>query len=233
MLASLNRQEANKRNLHTGKRSESIPSGVAHIETGAVSSHADQNERVHGQKTGDEGVTTPRRHHVSVEEGAKSTPKHGAKLEGLDPEVEGENKKENSDGFVVVTASDRSRNVTGGDTHESRSQKTSRWRSGHFIGKEVGSERRQSRKGRGEENANVSNIDGDRQGAEGVVDDARRDHETGVQSTTSDTAKGMPCSVVEPVPELVESIGDEILCSAEVKPGVDCGMLVTGSQSNR
>lgn len=59
---------------------------------------------MHGQQTGDEGVTTPRRHHVAIEEGADGAPEHGAELEGLDPEVEREDEKENSDGFVVVTA---------------------------------------------------------------------------------------------------------------------------------
>lgn len=61
-----------------------------------------------------------------------------------------------------------------------------------------------------------------------MVDDARGNHETGVQSTTSDTAKRVPCAVIEPVPELVESIGNEVLCCAEVEPGVDCVSLAFG-----
>lgn len=55
-----------------------------------------------------------------------------------------------------------------------------------------------------------------------MVDDARSDHETGVKGTTGDTAKRVPSAVVKPVPELVESIGDEIFGRAEVEPGVDC-----------
>jgi hypothetical protein len=31
----------------------------------------------------------------------------------------------------------------------------------------------------------------------------------------------MPCSVIEPVPKLVEAIGDEVLGSSEVKPWVN------------
>lgn len=48
VLRSLDRQKANKGNLHTSKRSKSIPRGVAHIKTSAVSSHADQHKRMHG-----------------------------------------------------------------------------------------------------------------------------------------------------------------------------------------
>lgn len=91
MLAGLDRQKANKRNLHTSNCPESIPSSIANVKTGAVSSHTNQNERMHRQETGDEGVTTPGRHHVSVKESAYSAPEHGAELQGLDPEIEGEN----------------------------------------------------------------------------------------------------------------------------------------------
>lgn len=55
-----------------------------------------------------------------------------------------------------------------------------------------------------------------------MVDGAAGDHKTGVQSTAGDASQRMPCSVVEPVPELVESVGDEIFGSSEVEPRIDC-----------
>lgn len=46
MLASLDWQEADKRNLHAGQCSQSIPGGVADVEARAVSAHADQDQRM-------------------------------------------------------------------------------------------------------------------------------------------------------------------------------------------
>lgn len=55
-----------------------------------------------------------------------------------------------------------------------------------------------------------------------MVDGAAGDHETGVQSAAGDASQRMPRSVVEPVPELVESIGDEVFGGSEVEPRIDC-----------
>lgn len=104
MLAGLDGEEANKRNLHAGQCSQSVPGGVADIEARAVSAHADQSQGVHREETGDEGVSTPRCHHVTVEQSAEGSPKHGTQLKSLDPQVEGEDKKEDGDGFVIVAA---------------------------------------------------------------------------------------------------------------------------------
>lgn len=174
-----------------------------------------------GQQTGDEGVTTPRSHHVAVRQRAKSTPQHRALLQRLDPEEEGEDQQEDGNSLVIVAASNRARDVTRGDSHENRSQQTGGRVRGHLVGEEVCGVGGQTRKCRGEENADVADIDWDGQGAESVVDDAAGDHETGVESTTGDTAKRVPCSVIEPVPETVEAIGDEVLGCSEVEPGIE------------
>lgn len=54
-----------------------------------------------------------------------------------------------------------------------------------------------------------------------MVDGSAGDHETRVKSTTSYTAKRVPRSIIEPVPELVKSIRYEVLGCSEVEPGVD------------
>lgn len=76
MLASLDRSESNKRNLHTGQRSQRVPGSVTDVETSAVSSHADKDKGVHGQQASNEGITAPRSHHVAIEKGTEGTPEH-------------------------------------------------------------------------------------------------------------------------------------------------------------
>lgn len=55
-----------------------------------------------------------------------------------------------------------------------------------------------------------------------MVDGTRSDHQSWVEGASSDTAERVPCSVVEPVPEVVEAIVDEVFCCAEVEPRIDC-----------
>lgn len=54
-----------------------------------------------------------------------------------------------------------------------------------------------------------------------MVDDATGNHEAGVESSSSDTTERIPGAVVEPVPEAVESIGDQVFGSPEVEPRID------------
>jgi hypothetical protein len=54
-----------------------------------------------------------------------------------------------------------------------------------------------------------------------VVDNAAGHHQTRVEGTSSNSSKGMPCSVIKPIPEVVESIGDEVLGRTEVEPRVN------------
>lgn len=54
-----------------------------------------------------------------------------------------------------------------------------------------------------------------------MVDDAAGDHEAGVEGSSSDTAERVPGTVIKPVPEAVESIGDQVFCSSEIEPRVD------------
>lgn len=60
-----------------------------------------------GDEIGDEDITTPRRDHITVEQRGQSTPHDGAVLDGLDPQVEGEDEEENGNCFVIVAPSDR------------------------------------------------------------------------------------------------------------------------------
>ena len=54
-----------------------------------------------------------------------------------------------------------------------------------------------------------------------MVDGPAGDHQAGVQRSSGDAAQRVPCSVIEPIPEIVESIGDQVLCCSEVEPRVD------------
>lgn len=223
MVAVADGQETNKGNLHARKRAERVPSGVADVQTRAVSAHAQQDKDVQREQVGDEDVTTPCRDHVSVEEGSKGTPHDGTLLDTLDPQVEGEDEEEDGNGFVVVTASNRTRDVTGGNAHEDGGKETGRGRVGHLRGQEVTGKGSQARAGGSQHDADVADVDREGEKAEEVVDGAAGNHETRVEGTASDTAEGVPCAVVEPVPEAREAILHQVLCCAEVEPGIDCG----------
>lgn len=233
MLTGADGRETDEWDLHSGNCAESIPGGVRDIESAAVSTHADQDERVEGHQTSDEGVATPRSDHVSVEESAQRTPHDGAQLEGLDPQVEGEDQKEDGNGLIVVRAGDGSRDVTGGNAHEDGGEEAGGRRGGHLIGEEVSGIGRQAGAGGGQEDTDVANIDGDREEAEEVVEDTAGDHETRVQSTTGNSTQRVPCSVIEPIPEVVETVRNEVLGSSEVEPGVDCLMLVADAAAGQ
>ena len=137
MLAGLDGQETDKGNLHAGQCSQCIPTGIRNVKPSAVAAHADENKGVKRKETGDEGITTPGSNHVTVKEGAKSSPEHGSELQSLNPQVEGEDQKENGNGFVVVAASNRARDVAGGNAHEDGGKETGRRRRGHLVGEEV------------------------------------------------------------------------------------------------
>lgn len=125
MLATPNGQESNEGNLHAGQRSKSIPSRVADVQPRAETTHADQHKGVQREQVCNEDVSAPCADHVSVEEGCEASPHNASDLDGLDPEVEGEDKEEDGDGFVVVASSDGSRDVTGCDAHEDSREQTS------------------------------------------------------------------------------------------------------------
>jgi hypothetical protein len=57
------------------------------------------------QQIGDEHVTTPRRHHVSVEQCGQRSPHGRSILQTLNPEEERKNQQEDGNGLVVVTTS--------------------------------------------------------------------------------------------------------------------------------
>ena len=112
-----------------------------------------------GDKIGDEDVTSPSRHHVAVEERCESSPHDRSVLDSLNPKEECENKQENSNGLIVVTPSHRSGDVARRYSHEACRQKTRRWRGRHFGREEIHRKSCQPRTSRGEEDADVSNVD--------------------------------------------------------------------------
>ena len=85
MLTATNGQETDEGNLHARKCAQRIPRSIADVKTRAVPPHADQHECVQRQQVGNEDITTPRRHHVSVEQRRERTPEHRPVLDRLDP----------------------------------------------------------------------------------------------------------------------------------------------------
>ena len=59
-------QEADERYLHASQSSQRIPGSVRNVDPGAVSTHEDEHEYVQGNEIGDEDVSSPSRHHVSI-----------------------------------------------------------------------------------------------------------------------------------------------------------------------
>lgn len=193
MLATANRQESDKGNLHTRKRAERIPRSITDIKPRAIATHADQNESVQGQQIRNEDISSPCRHHVSVEERRQSTPEHGSILDGLDPKEEGEDQQEDGNSLVIVASCDRARYVAGSDAHKGGGEETGRGRRDHLIGQEVCSQRRQAREAGCKKHADVADIDREGKESEDVVDDAAGDHQAGVESSASNSSKRMPC----------------------------------------
>lgn len=60
-----------------------------------------------------------------------------------------------------------------------------------------------------------------------MVDGAAGDHQAWVQGASSNSTERVPCSVVKPIPELVEAIGDEVLGCSEVEPGINWTIVVS------
>lgn len=59
-----------------------------------------------------------------------------------------------------------------------------------------------------------------------MVDGAGGDHEAWVEGAAGDTSEGVPGAVIEPVPEVVKAIGDEVFGCSEVEPWVNCAVSV-------
>ena len=202
-----------------------------------------------GEQVRNEHISTPRGYHVTVEKCGHRAPKHRTILDRFDPQIEGKYEQKDGNGLIVITSSHRTGNVTRRYAHEGRGQKTGGWRSDHFGGQKIGCDSGQAGKGGRKEDTNVANVDGKGQKAEEVVNDATGYHQARVECSTSDSSKGMPCScmsiasasvlntwlqgatraasrkqltVIEPVPEAVESMFYEVFRRSKVEPRINC-----------
>lgn len=186
-----------------------------------------------GKQTGNEGIASPGGHHVAVEEGAESSPEHRAKLQRLDPEVEGKDEQEYSNGFVVVAASHRARDVARRNPHEGGSEEASRRGRRHLICQKIGGNGSETGEARRKEDADIPDIHRDGEGSERMVYDTTGHHEARVEGASGHTAQGVPCPVVEPVPKVVEAVRDKVLGRSEVEPRVDCSNVSIRSSHAR
>lgn len=126
MVAVPNRQEPDKWNLHAGQSSQGIPRIIADIQARAVPSHTDKDDNMERDKVGDEDISAPSRNHVSVGQRGQCSPHDRAILDRLNPEVEGKDKEEDCNSFIVVAACDRTGNIARDNSHKSRGEETGR-----------------------------------------------------------------------------------------------------------
>lgn len=63
-------------------------------------------------KIDNEYITSPCGHHVKVCEGSQTRPEEGTSLHGLDPQIVGQQQREDGYTFVIVRTSDGTGNVT-------------------------------------------------------------------------------------------------------------------------
>lgn len=195
MVTVPNRQETDKRNLHARQSSQGVPCGIANVNTRAVPSHAEQDEHMQRDQVSDEDVSTPSGHHVPVGQSCQGSPHDRSVLHGLDPEEEGEHKKEDSNRLVIIASGDGTGDITGDNSHESSCEQSCRWRSRHLTGQQVHGQRRETRERRSQQDTDVANIDGKREKAQDMVNHTTGHHETGVQGTTRNTSQRMPCAL--------------------------------------
>ena len=147
--------------------------------------------------------------HVKIGKRGPSGPVHGSGLDGFDPQVVGEHEGEDGDAFVVVGSCHGSGDVPGHDGDEAGREESGPARP-KLLGEQVGGDGREAAEQRRQEDADVSDVGGNVEVGEDVVDRPGRDHESGVDRSTDDPTQGVPGAVVEPVEEVVEAILDHI-----------------------
>jgi hypothetical protein len=74
-------------------------------------------------------------------------------------------------------------------------------------GSQISRNRRQPRKRGRKHDTDIPNINGKVQPVQDVVDDARGNHQAGVDGPSDDSAEWVPCGRVEPVPEFLYEQG--------------------------
>ncbi len=71
---------------------------------------------------------------------------------------------------------------------------------------------------RRQEDANISNVNGNVQGMQDVVDGPRGNHQTGINRATNNPAKRIPGTLVKPVEEVVVSMLHHVSRGSVVEP---------------
>ena len=142
-----------------------------------------------GNHIRDEYITTPSSDHVKVEQTACDAPERGAVLHGLDPEVEGDHEQEDGNGFVVVRACYRTRNVSWRNTDKGRSEQTCRIVL-HVGGEEVSYPGGQTGEGWCQHDTDIPNVDGDIDGVKSILKELRKRRDGEVKDEEEDKPKG-------------------------------------------
>ncbi|KAJ8524775.1 hypothetical protein ON010_g16341 [Phytophthora cinnamomi] len=220
-LGLLDNVEAHKGHLHGHEAAQGVKRRVGDVQARGVAAGEDHHQHVDGDHVDDEHVAAPGRHHVEVRERAGRRPEHGSRVHGLDPEVEDEDEREDGDAFVVVRAADRAGDVRRHDAREGGGQEPGARALGHLLGQQVAGDGRVGREERRQEHARVAHVDGDVEQVEHPVHERRRVHEPRVDGAADDAAQRVPRAVVEPVEELEEALGRQVLGRAEVEVRVE------------
>lgn len=170
-------QEPDERDLHGQESAQDVENVVGCYDfiefLGLLLLVSDKGEEDEdGDDVDDEGVTSPRGHHVEVGQGWPYRPKDRTCITCLQENVERENQSEYWYSFVIVGPSHWSRHVAGRKTNEESCQQTSTVFFGDFGGEQVGSNRRERGKHGGQKHTNIPDIDGDGQFVKEEVDEA-------------------------------------------------------------
>ena len=94
---------------------------VGHIDSMREVPGEHQCQHMQRNQVDQKDITTPWGNHVEVRQCTRCCPHHGSGLHGFDPEVVGQQHTEDGNGFVIVWASNRTRDITGYDRDETGS----------------------------------------------------------------------------------------------------------------
>ena len=171
--------------------------------------------------TGEKLTQTPSRDHIEVEESGERAEECATRLQSFDPAVEREHEQEDSDSFVVIRASDRTRDVTGSNSNESSREKAGALIF-HLLRKpdmsvslhtwtmnlgtsHVSRPSRQRTETRSKKDTDVPDVNREVKGMKNIVDDAASRHQARIDGTSHNATKGIPGGRVKPVPEFLNT----------------------------
>lgn len=220
MLPGLHMLEAHEPDLHREQHPKNIHRIISHVQPHRIPPCHEQHQHVKRHEIDDKHVPAPRRHHIEVTKSGRQPPRQRAGVDGLHKEVEGEEEGEDGDALIVVRSGDGAGDVAGADGDERGCDEAD----GGVVdlgAEEVGDEGGVCGEEGGGEDADLADVDGEAEEVEDGVEEGGGEHEAGVEGAADDAAERVPGLEIEPVPELLEAVADEVESGAVVEVGVE------------